>query len=336
MPTGSQRLAVLLVAACLGLAACGGGDNNESSNPPSPPASTERDIRPEATDPAITTDLEVHIAINPSPSVTAKQKLVVMLPGTGAVPSQYRLILRSGAARGYHTVGLNYPNGQAVGTECLIDNDDDCHGKLRRETIQGTDVSPHINVNVGNSLTNRLRKLISYLHTLAPDEGWNRFLVNGEPDWSRITVAGHSQGGGHAGYLTKLVSLDRAVYFSSPADWRIDVDQPALWMTAMAPVTPASRQYGFEHVDDNLVPYATATANWRALGLDAFGGVASVDGAASPYGGSHQLSTNATPNSGTGVVISPTHGATVADESTPRTGTGTPLFDPVWAYLCFP
>ena len=334
MPTGSTRLAFLLVAACLGLAACGGGGSSAEST--DPPSATERDIRPASTDPAITTDNEVHIAINPSPSVTAKQKLVVMLPGTGAIPSQYRLILRSGAARGYHTIGLNYPNGQAVGTECLVDNDPDCHGKLRRETILGEDVSPHVNVNVANSLVNRLRKLIAYLHALAPGEGWDRFLANGEPDWSRITVAGHSQGGGHAGYLTKLVSLDRAVYFSSPADWRNDVNQPATWLTAMAAVTPASRQYGFEHVDDNLVPYTIATANWRALGLDAFGAVASVDGAASPYGGSHQLSTNATPFNGSGIVISPTHGATVADESTPRTGAGTPLFDPVWAYLVFP
>lgn len=334
MPTGSTRLAFLLVAACLGLAACGGSDNSAESN--EPPASTERDVGPATTDAAITTDLEAHIAINPSPAVGAKQRLVVMLPGTGAIPAQYRLILRSGAARGYHTIGLNYPNGQAVGTECLIDNDVDCHGKLRLETIVGENMSPHISVNEANSLLNRLRKLITHLHTVAPNEGWGAFMVNGQPDWARITVAGHSQGGGHAAYLTKMYSLDRAVYFSSPADWRSDVDRPATWITAMPAVTPASRQYGFEHIDDNLVPYSIATGNWRALGLDAFGGVASVDGSASPYGGSHQLSTNATPHNGGGVVISPTHGATVSDDSTPRTGAGTPMFEPVWAYIVFP
>lgn len=333
MPNGSTRLSCLLVAAGLGLVACGGDNSVESTDPP---LASEREIRPASTDAAITTDLDPHIVITPGPSVAQRQKLFVMLAGTGGTPALYRMILHSGAARGYHAIGLNYPNGQAVGTECLSDADIDCHGKLRRETLLGEDVSPHVAVDVPNSLVNRLRKLIAHLDALAPGEGWGRFLDGSEPAWSLITVAGHSQGGGYAAYLTRLVPLDRAVYFSSPADWRYDVDQPAAWLTALPAVTPASRQYGFAHVDDNLVPLAIATANWRALGLDAFGDLHSVDGSTGPYGGSHQLTTAAAPFDGGGVTISPSHGATVRDESTPRTDAGTPLFDPVWAHLAFP
>jgi hypothetical protein len=36
------------------------------------------------TDAAIDTDLDVHVAINPAPAVTAKQRLLVFMPGTSA------------------------------------------------------------------------------------------------------------------------------------------------------------------------------------------------------------------------------------------------------------
>jgi hypothetical protein len=322
-------LVLLLIG--LGLAACGGGDGSE---PADRPVSVERDILPLDTDAAITTDLERHVAINPSPSAAARQRLFVMLPGTGGVPALYRLVVREGAARGYHTIGLNYPNGVAVGTLCQGDPDPDCHGKVRREVILGESTSPLVNVGAADSLVNRLRKLIIHLAALAPAEGWGQYLVGGEPDWSRITVAGHSQGGGHAGYMTRLFALDRAVYFAAPADWRAEANLPATWMTDLPAATGASRQYGFQHVDDALVPLPVAAANWRALGLSAFGATFSVDGATSPFGGSHQLSTAAAPRDGLGV--SPTHGAPVLDEATPRTDSGAPLFAPVWAYLCFP
>lgn len=77
--------------------------------------------------------------------------------------------------------------------------------------ITGEDVSPLVSVNAANSITGRLVSLLTYLNSNFPTEGWGQYLTNGQPRWDLITVAGHSQGGGHAGYLAKLVSLDRAV-----------------------------------------------------------------------------------------------------------------------------
>ncbi len=97
---------------------------------------------------------------------------------------------------------------------------------------------------------------------------------------------------------SKVVALDRAVYFSSFADWR---------------------------------QMANVPANWLALVLGAFGAVTSLDGSAAPYGNSHQLTTRTTPQ-----LAGSFHGATLVDAATPRTTAGAPVFESVWSYLAYP
>lgn len=81
--------------------------------PPTPPVvSVEREIAPATTSAAITTNLTPHIAISPDAAVASQGKLFVMLPGTGGAARNQRLILRTGAARGYHAIGLTYPNDE--------------------------------------------------------------------------------------------------------------------------------------------------------------------------------------------------------------------------------
>lgn len=333
-------MSVRRLAAAFLLVGCSGGASatapgspavtGSTTTPASAPASVVRFVVPSTSDPGIDVDNDPHVAVNPSPDVTARGKLFVFLPGTGAVPSMQQLILKTAATRGYHAIGLNYPNPTSVGVLCADDVDPDCFWNVRREVITGVNLSDRIQVTPANAITNRLEQLLKYLQAQYPAEGWGQFLANGATDWSRVTLAGHSQGGGHVGVLAKLVSLDRAVYFSSPADWRQKANAPATWLSR-ANVTPASRQYAFIHEQDQLVPVAQARANWVALGLDALGAVTSIDGAAAPFGNTHQLTTRAAP-----VLAGSYHGATVVDAATPRTTSGTALFEPVWIYLALP
>jgi hypothetical protein len=332
------RTAALALAGAV-LAGCGGGSgDSEDGSPPAAPASVEREIAPADTDAAIVnTAATGHIAINPEPAAAARGRLFVFLPGTGATPAQYRDVLRTGARRGYHAIGLQYPNASSVASLCNRSTAPDCHGPVRREVVLGEDLSTLVDVDAANAIVNRLRKALAYLHAQSPAQGWDRFLVAGEPDWRQITVAGHSQGAGHSAYMAKLFALDRAVYFSGPSDWREAAGQTATWLTALAPATPASRQYGFTHTDDTLVSVSVVTANWRALGLGAFGEAVNVDAAAAPWNGGHSLLTSAPPNPNpTGITLAPTHGAPVADAPTPRAADGTPLYSEVWSVLCFP
>ncbi len=316
------------------LSACGGGgggsgDADPPPPPPSPPPSQERSLAPVSADTQADSSSAPHFVINPSASVTAKVKLFVFLPGTGGVPSQYKSIVRAGASRGFHAIGLDYMNPQPVGVICATSADVDCFWNVRREVITGQSLSTEIAVDGPNSIVTRLAKAIGYLANTAPTEGWGAYLKpDGTVDWSKVVVGGHSQGGGHAGVMTKLYAMSRACYFASPPDWS---GGPASWMSRPN-VTPASAQFGVVHVNDPLVPLTKLSAIWPTLGLA--GPQTSVDGSSAPYGNSHQLTTLATPLNTPGAV-SPLHGVTVIDESTPVQGNGTPTFDPVWGYLCF-
>lgn len=314
----------LIVLAALTLAACGGGGNEGISSGNAP--YSERTVAPLQTDPAISTDPEHHVAINPQPAATARGKLFVFLPATGGTPVRYLSILRLGAARGYHSIGLNYPNAVSVGELCVFSDDADCHGKVRHEVITGEDSSALGSVLPANSIVNRLQKLLHYLHQQFPNEGWGQYLDGGQIVWSKITLAGHSQGGGHAGMMSKLFAMDRTVYFSSPIDWRVPGNEPASW-TALPNLTSAVRQFGFLHLQDaaNLIG-----GDWAAMGLDAFGGMTLVEDVGSNFGSSHQFATNLSLASGT------PHNSTVLDSDTPRAGNGAPLFEGLWQHLCFP
>lgn len=347
MRTMTVMTASMMVVATL-LTACGGGGGSSPppvslpaptpSPAPAPaptptpaPVSVERDIAPAATSAQITTNLSAHTAINPSPGVTARGRLFVMLPGTGAVARNYREILRTGARQGFHTIGLTYPNDTAVGDLCAGAANADCAELARREIITGSDLSPLVTVNAANAIAGRLTALLTYLNTNFPNEGWGQFLVGGAPDWSRIGMAGHSQGSGHAAMMGKLFVLDRVAMFSGPGDFFGANIAP--WLT-LPNMTPATRIYGFTHRSDELVPVALVQAAWRAIGLEALGAAADVDALAPPYGGSHILLSNAPARPGA-PSATPLHGGTVADAITPLNASGTPLYEPVWIVMAF-
>lgn len=341
------------IFAAFALGSCGGGGGSASPPvavvPPTPtptpsptptptpsPVSVERDVLPALTDPAVSLAFEAHFTANPSPAVAPAGRLFVMLPGTGAIPRFYREIVRTGSMLGYHGVGLTYPNAVAVGDRCAPSADPDCAGKVRREVVTGEDTSTMIAVSRTDSVVGRLASLLGYLDRTYPREGWGQFLVGGQPDWSKIVVAGHSQGGGHAAFMAKLFALERSVMFSAPGDTGLTPGSNATWYT-LPNVTPLVRQFGFTHTGDELIPFGFVLLNWRAIGIDQFGSAVSVDGAAPPFGASHQLSTSLPPNPGAvGLVFAPLHSVPVVDAVTPQTAAGEPLFRPVWIHLAFP
>lgn len=288
---------------------------------------------PKTIDAAVDTSFEAHVAINPSPSVAATNVLFVFLPGTDGTPDLYKLILQAGAKRGFHTLGLNYQNGPSpVGVVCARSTDADCFWNVRREIITGQDLSTDVAVTSANSILTRLTKAIAYLNTTYPTEGWGQYLVNGSVNWAKVTMGGHSQGGGHAGVLAKLFAMHRACYFASPPDVNNTTLLPAPWEGREPNVTATSLQYGFGGLSDPSVPYDQLSRVWAAIGLP--GAAVSVDSTAAPFNNSHVLTTNATPTAAVSTGV-PLHGLTVRDAFTPLSSSGTPLFDPVWAYMCF-
>ncbi|MDG2535874.1 hypothetical protein P6144_19585 [Sphingomonas sp. HITSZ_GF] len=256
-------------------------------------------------------------------------RLALFILGTNSSETKEQEIVYAAAKRGYHAITLAYPNYDAVAMLCSGVSDTACTAKVRQEMLTGVDLSTRVAVAPKDALETRLQKLLAYLNTTYPAEGWGTYLSGTAINWSMISAIGHSQGAGHVAYLAKLHTLYRATMLSGVAD-KTSAGAVAPWLSNTN-VTPAASQYGFSHSSDATVTIATAEASWNAIGLASFGALTSTDGVAAPYGGSHKLKTALAPASGANI-----HLSMADDDKLPRNSDGTPKYEPVWDYMAFP
>lgn len=287
------------------------------------------EVAPEATGPEVSVS-PAHFVCPPA-GTKRRNRLLVFFPGTGGQPRFYREVVRQAARDGMYAIGLSYPNAEAVNKAiCPGSTDPDCHEHVRAEIVDGTDASADVEVGVGDSIQHRLTALLQHLDRERADEKWDRFLDGGSeratPKWSKLVLAGHSQGGGHAFYIATQHRVARVVVFA----W-IDAYRGALapWITAdMA--TPAKSVFFVEHVQDSI-PLELRRELRRLVGLDAFGPEVDVSTETAPYGGTHQLMMTAEP-AREDPRADGHHGAVVVDFFTPRGADGRPVLADAWRY----
>lgn len=198
-------------------------------------------VPPNETDAAIARVDGDHFVIAPE---TPSQKLFIMIGGTGSRPDDNRALDQVAAQEGYFVISPDYAN-TVITTVCRPSADLLCFDHFRREIVLGADESSFVNVNVANSLENRLRRLLELLS--ARDARWSTFYSRGEIDWSRVTLGGHSQGAGHAAYLSKLHTVARVVMFAGPQDRFATREAP--WIDEPGR-TPGERYRAFLHEGD--------------------------------------------------------------------------------------
>jgi len=188
---------------------------------------------------------------------------------------------------------------------------------------------PAVSVSTSDSIQNRLAKTLAYLNATYPTAGWGQFLdANGQVLWSKVRVGGHGEGGVQAAYIATQIPVLQACMMSAPGDTANGA--PAAWISAATAnsATPGSQLFGFAHLQDGTTPFSGLQAAWNALGLP--GSPTSVDGAAPPYGGSHQLTTNL----GLGWNAD-FHSITAIDLATALNADGTATYAPAWTAACF-
>lgn len=334
-----QKNTLLSSLLALSFAACGGGSGGASggtlpvapvpsatptATPVSPASVTLQSVAPSTTQAGIDPSYDARHYFS-APVVTSKNKLFVFLAGTGGVPSLYQDILREGAVRGYHVIGLTYVDGTEVNAYCATASDPACWGNVRSEIIYGNGASNLLTVSPANSIQGRLSALLNYLSTAYPADNWSQFVSGGAPAWPKIVFGGHSQGAGHAAYLAKGQNLAGVCAFDSPDDGNLSAG-PASWLS-QPNVTSTNALYGFTNQDDGTALFAGVTRDWSLIGIP--GSPSDVDGAQPPYGESHQLYT-VVPST----VTSDTHGYTIIDYATPMQN-GVPVYTPVWDTICF-
>lgn len=272
-------------------------------------------VLPTATDPAITIALAAHRAAIAT-DAPLRESLLVYLHGAGGTASSGTELLKTAAELGFHSIGITYFMNVLPSQACMSANFA-CHEAFRREIIEGIDYSPQIAIARPDSIENRIAKLLLYLELQHPGEGWTQYLDGEAIRWDRVVVYGHSMGGSNTALLSELHEL-RGACISSPAT---DING---WFGGA--LTPASRVFGFSHVNDN---FAAIQSAWVTLGLSGFGALQDVAMTASPFGGTHRLSTSLTP-AGAGTDF---HNSPTTDGATPRLPDGTPVYKRVWRYM---
>lgn len=236
---------------------------SKSPGHPAPPGLREHIVPPSTTHAAINTFNNPHYAFV-VPDDKRRNKLLIFLPGTGAEPKNYRKFIQLAAAKGYHAIGLMYPNEPAVNQFCATSGDVTAHSRARLEIIDGTDRHTSVAVNPDNAIIHRLTALLQYLHKAHPDENWGQFLAAGQPAWEKILAAGHSQGAGHAGVMGKHYPLHRVILFSG-MDFLTNRQIPD-WVQN---TTRSGIYYALHHEKDELLDIDVVKSGWAHLAMGA-------------------------------------------------------------------
>ena len=224
-----------------------------------------------------------------APVADRRDELVLYLGGSGSSPSHYDDITSHVAGLGFGVINLSYPNAVPIGVTCIAS--DACYTNSRGEiTFGATAGYPGVpdyqaltqNVDVANSVIGRTVALLD--HLAQSDAYWSQFLIptpgspytgthSGPalPDWSKIVISGHSQGGGHAAFVAMQVPVHRVVMLASPNDTVLTVSG-ASWISA-ASATPMERFWGIRHVNEGSLG-SKVPERWDAMGGVGVGGAA--------------------------------------------------------------
>jgi pimeloyl-ACP methyl ester carboxylesterase len=243
-------------------------------------------IKPSQTDAGYVAQDSHYIVYNTSKPVT---KLVLFIGGSFSRPGNYNLFCDNAATQGYDVISLCYSNDVAAAS--LAGNSDSlAFNKYRQEIAFGTSLSPDVSVDSFNSIYTRTLKLLKYLQSNSSHD-WGQYLINSTAiDWSKIIIAGHSQGSGHACYLAKKFPVDRAIMLSGPNDYSTFFTNSANWLRTSG-LTPPARMFTLLHLNDEIVPFSQQYVNNKGLGMTSLMDTTLIDNLATPFNNAQFLYT---------------------------------------------
>jgi hypothetical protein len=223
-------------------------------------------IKPSDTDPGLTAADLPHVVIYDRAAPPAN--ILLFLTGTGGGPPGPLRFLNRAVERGYRVINLSYVDTPAVAQVCVgatLRSSPDCAKQFREKRAYGDGDTMVFDDAPQDAIVNRFAKLLQYLVTNDQRGQWNQYLDGRSPIWSRIAVAGQSQGGGMAEYIGQRQLVARVIAFSGGWD-HSGPGKIAGWYFGKS-ATPHDRWYGTYNV---LEPNAmTIAQTYSALGIPA-------------------------------------------------------------------
>lgn len=278
-------------------------------------------------DPSARRWLSPHLYAAPPPD-RDQGILTLILPGTRGEPAGYTQLALQAARLGSHVVALRYPNDTAINE--LAGNDPSAHWDLRLDHWDGGDRTGRVRLEPGESILERLAGAIRKLSEIHPEEGWGRFLDQGEPAWDRISAVGHSLGGGYAALAARKHRLKRAVVFGW-ADWCRESGELAEWTRdTFGWPTPATRRFSLRHERDEMIEPSVGRESAGRFLCDRHEEV--VESNDPPWGRRRGLVTDLDPGRER-VVPQPCHNSLALDASLQRWPDSTPVLADAWTWL---
>ncbi len=254
-------------------------------------------------------------------AASAAAELLVYLPGTsptqnGTPFNRFRQFFRTAIDAGYHVIALQYDNNPAIAQICPRIPDPSCAGAVREKRAFGDNVTELISDTPGESIVNRLTKLLDLLARRYPAQNWNRYLPQGAPNWRRLALGGHSQGAGMAAYMAKREEVARVILLSGPEDFSMPGRVVSPWLS-MPSATPPNRWYALLHARERQA--AALQRAYAALGI--------------PRDHIRVLTLTPVERPRMGTRMDAFHVSVVNDDFTPRGPDGTAAYRPDWAFL---
>lgn len=225
---------------------------------------TALSVEPHATDARLAAGEPAHwIAYDPSNA----GPLLVWLPGTNGQPERGpRALFDTVLAEGYRLVALSYHDTQAVAQVCTpmrLRTQPACAGRLRQQRVWGDQPDRPGDDRPEDAIVPRLTHLLRHLAEHDPAGEWEAYLDGDEPRWSRIVLAGQSQGGGMAAFLAQTRTVAGVVVFSGGWDHGANGDLAAWYRRRGA--TPPERWHATYNTQE---PQAgTLERIYRTLGI---------------------------------------------------------------------
>ncbi|MFA6563294.1 MAG: hypothetical protein WCV00_15400 [Verrucomicrobiia bacterium] len=226
---------------------------------------------------------------------------------------------------GLHAIRVHYANGWFGKFGNMLPGDDGkLLGKIRLEAATGEDFSPLVTIPKPDGMMERALQFVKWLAKENPPGRWEYFLTNDRQAlrWDRVIISGSSHGSTTSARFAKHQRVDRVVMFCGPRD------QLETWQ-ALPSATPANRFFAFSHILDGGWTGHHYDRSWELLGLHQFGPIVNVDKAASPYGNTRRLITEADVKNDTRRA----HSSVVPGGAAVKDASGKFIHEPVWRYL---